>query len=152
MKLKVKMFNEIKSKIEIPTFLAKKLVQLIVDNGFKLSKEKVLVQGITFKENVSDIRNSKVAELVKELESFGLDVDVIDPLADPKEVEHEYGIQLVKEVKNQQYVAVILAVPHEEILNDESINYNWLVEPHGVLMDIKGVLQDKFANRTYWRM
>ena len=62
------------------------------------------MQGITFKENVSDIRNSKVAELIRELESFGLDVDTIDPLADPKEVSSEYGINLIDELKNQQYV------------------------------------------------
>tara|TARA_B100000900_G_scaffold415713_1_gene446817 strand:+ start:5187 stop:6476 length:1290 start_codon:yes stop_codon:yes gene_type:complete len=135
----------------IPTFLAKKLVQLIVENGFKLSGEKVLVQGITFKENVSDIRNSKVAELIRELESFGLDVDTIDPLADPKEVSSEYGITLIDELKNQQYVAVVLAVPHDEFF-DLGINYNWLIEPFGILMDIKGVLNDKPHNRTYWRM
>ena len=135
----------------IPAFLAKRLIQLLVKSDFGLKEAKVLVRGITFKENVSDIRNSKVADLVTELKSFGLSVDVVDPYADPHEVEEEYGITLCPKAQND-YVATIIAVAHDEYVAQSPESLCASVRRGGVFMDIKGIYDDAPEGYTYWRM
>ena len=100
----------------MPAFIAKKLVQLLIGKGKNPSECKVLIKGITFKENVADIRNSKVADLYDELKAYSVRVDVNDPYADPKEVKHEYGIEM-KEIPDLDYDAIIIAVAHLEFRN-----------------------------------
>ena len=136
----------------VPAFLAKRLIQLLLQNDVHLKDAPVLVLGITFKENVSDIRNSKVAELVKELESYTLQVDVVDPLADAHEVAEEYKIELQKEAEGP-YAAVILAVSHDEykMLTAEDLT-RLLPQPNGVLMDIKSLFNQVPEHITHWRM
>jgi UDP-N-acetyl-D-galactosamine dehydrogenase len=97
----------------MPEFIAKKLVQALIDQGKNPGECKVLVMGITFKENVSDIRNTKVVDLIRELEGYSLDVDVTDPYADAEEVKREYGIELRSELRTD-YDAVVIAVGHRE--------------------------------------
>ncbi|MCU0341639.1 MAG: nucleotide sugar dehydrogenase, partial [Spirosomaceae bacterium] len=97
----------------MPAFIAKRLVQLLIQKGKSPQNAKVLVMGMTFKENVSDIRNSKVADLVKELMSFSINVHLVDPHASPNEVAHEYGLTL-SDKASDNYDAVLLAVAHEE--------------------------------------
>jgi UDP-N-acetyl-D-glucosamine/UDP-N-acetyl-D-galactosamine dehydrogenase len=136
----------------IPAFLAKRLIQMLLQNDVHLKGAHVLVLGITFKENVSDIRNSKVAELVKELESYTLQVDVVDPLADAHEVAEEYKINLQKKVK-APYAAVILAVSHDEykMLTSEDLTH-LLPQPNGILMDIKSLFNQVPEHIIHWRM
>ena len=96
----------------VPAYLAKRLIQLLVKSDLRLKNARVLMRGITFKENVSDIRNSKVANLVRELESFGLYVETVDPHANPDEVQEEYGIQMSLEVSGFKHArAQLSAVP-----------------------------------------
>jgi UDP-N-acetyl-D-glucosamine/UDP-N-acetyl-D-galactosamine dehydrogenase len=99
-------------------FVANKLVKLLIAKNHVISKSKVLVLGITFKEDCPDIRNSKVIDIVKELQQFNIDVEVFDPHADKHEVREEYGIKLIDSIDNT-YDGIILAVSHEVFLGLE---------------------------------
>nr|WP_294995013.1 nucleotide sugar dehydrogenase [uncultured Sediminibacterium sp.] len=96
-------------------FVANKVVKLLIKKGHKINASKALILGITFKENCPDIRNSKVIDIYRELQQFGMQVDVFDPHADKNEVEDEYNVQLIREIASQ-YEAIILAVSHNEFL------------------------------------
>ena len=99
-------------------FVANKLVKLLIAKNHVISKSNVLVLGITFKEDCPDIRNSKVIDIIKELQQFNINVDVFDPHADQHEVEEEYGLTLIDKI-NKTYDGIILAVSHEEFLGLE---------------------------------
>jgi UDP-N-acetyl-D-galactosamine dehydrogenase len=136
----------------IPAFLAKRLAQMLLHNDIRLKGARVLVMGITFKENVSDIRNSKVADLIRELHDYLLEVDVVDPFADPKEVQHEYGLTLSTQPTGV-YDAVILAVSHQEYIELPIQHFENRIGEKGILMDIKGIRSDlSTLSGTYWRM
>lgn len=128
--------------------IATQLVKSMLKQGVDIINSKVLVMGITFKEDVSDIRNSKVADLVKEIESFGAKVDVVDPYADAEEVLHEYKINLKTKAEGQ-YNAVVVAVAHKEYLsmNEESIA-TFLAQA-GTLYDVKGIFHKKIKSINY---
>ena len=99
-------------------FVANKLIKLLIANNHMISKSKVLVLGITFKEDCPDIRNSKVIDIVRELQQFNIEVDVFDPHADRHEVFEEYGLKLIDVIKDS-YDGIILAVSHKEFLQLE---------------------------------
>lgn len=122
-------------------YVANRVVKLMSINGLPIHKSKILVMGITFKENCPDIRNSKVADVVRELESFGTIVDVYDPHADVSEVRHEYGIRLIKDLQNG-YDAILLAVSHEEF---RDVDFNKIKHNKTVMYDIKGFLHPSYV-------
>jgi UDP-N-acetyl-D-galactosamine dehydrogenase len=132
-------------------YVAQKTVQKLAKLGKSLADCRVLVMGITFKENVSDIRNSKVVDLVKSLESFSLQVDVVDPFAKAPELKKEYGLTLAPEPQNH-YDAVVLAVPHSPYNSMDEHAFKALLKPDGVVIDIKGVLNKKLKNTPYWSL
>jgi UDP-N-acetyl-D-galactosamine dehydrogenase len=117
-------------------FIANKVVKLMIKKGISVNNAKVLVMGITFKENCPDIRNSKVIDIISELFDFGIHVHIHDPLANKDEVQHEYGIGM-QEKPDHDYDAVIMAVAHKEF-NDLSIQQ--LCKPNAVIYDVKAVL------------
>ena len=131
-------------------YVAKNTVKKIIASGRNISKSKVLVMGATFKEDVSDIRNSKVADVVKELKSFGVKVDITDPHADSTELKHEYGFGLNKVSKG--YDAVIVAVNHKEYLALDEKYFLTIMSPKGVLTDVKGIYKGKVKKLTYWSL
>jgi UDP-N-acetyl-D-galactosamine dehydrogenase len=131
-------------------YVAKNCVKRIIASGKNISKSKVLVMGATFKEDVSDIRNSKVADIVKELLSYGVKVDVVDPHADSKELKHEYGFGLSKLGKS--YDGVIVAVSHYEYKNLNETFFKGLLGKKGVLVDLKGLYRGKIKNLNYWSL
>lgn len=131
--------------------IAKRTVQQLVKLGKDLNETKVLVMGATFKENVSDIRNSKVADMVHELKGFSLQVDVIDPHASNEEMQHEYGITLAKQLSGN-YDAIVLAVAHEEYLKLPATWFTRLAKQPALLVDIKGEMRDKVAGLAYWSL
>jgi UDP-N-acetyl-D-galactosamine dehydrogenase len=131
-------------------YVAKNLVKKISAAGKNIAKAKVLVMGATFKENVSDIRNSKVADIVKELRSYGVKVDVVDPHADSGELEHEYGFGLNK--IGSKYDGVIVAVNHKEYLSLDEKYFTKLMSKGGVLVDVKGLYRGKMKKLTYWSL
>ena len=132
-------------------YVAKKILQHIIQSGEQVKNAKVLVMGATFKENVSDIRNSKVADVVKELKSYSLSVDVVDPYADSNELEQEYGFGLNTTISNK-YLAVIITVPHNDykILNDKY--FAEITKDNAIIADLKGIFRNKIKQRKYWSL
>lgn len=132
-------------------YIAKKIVKKVLAQGKNILHARVLVMGITFKENVSDIRNSKVVDMVREFMDFGAVVDVVDPYASPLAVEQEYGIEL-KEQPGKDYDAIVVAVAHKDyILLDENYFIS-LSNEKAVLGDIKGLYRHKIENMAYWSL
>jgi UDP-N-acetyl-D-galactosamine dehydrogenase len=132
-------------------YVASKVVKKMVAAGVDIAKSRVLVMGATFKENVSDIRNSKVADVVRELKDFGVNVEVIDPHASSDELIHEYGFGLVEELTGK-YDAAILAVNHKDYMSLEEDYFFEILHPAGIVADIKGVLRGRFQKIKYWSL
>ena len=132
-------------------YVAKQTVKKIIAAGKNPAEARVLVMGATFKENVTDIRNSKVADVVRELKSFSCTVDVADPHADSDEVKHEYGYELVKEMKGP-YDAIIVAVNHSEYAAKDEAWFKGMLTPKGVLVDLKGIFRKKVKSVNYWSL
>lgn len=132
-------------------YVAKNTVKKILATGKDLSKAKVLVMGATFKENVTDIRNSRIADVVKELKSFFVTVDVSDPYADSHELKEEYGFELVKEPA-KDYDAVIIAVNHKPYLSLTEDYFSTILTKQGVIADVKGIYRNKIKKFTYWSL
>ena len=135
----------------MPAWIAKRLVQLLIQRNKNPSQAKVLVLGITFKENVADIRNSKVAALVRELQDFSVNVHVVDPHASPNEVAHEYKLTLVDKISDG-YDAVIVAVAHREFLDFDSEFFVSISKKDPILMDLKGIYGGVDERIAYWRL
>ncbi|MFD2542016.1 nucleotide sugar dehydrogenase [Lacinutrix gracilariae] len=121
------------------SYVAQETVKMMIKKGATIKGAKVLVLGITFKENCPDIRNSRVIDIIKELETYHVDVDVFDPWASSEEVKHEYGFDLLcsKTEISANYDAIILAVSHNEFL---SLDIDALKSPIGVIFDVKSLL------------
>ena len=134
----------------IPSFIAKRLVTTLIDSGKSPIECKVLVMGITFKEDVSDIRNSKVADLIGEITDFSVKVDVIDVHASKEEVFHEYKIDL-KEGVDDDYDAIVLAVGHKEYKEMSKSDFEKLSKSNIILFDIKGVVKH-LGIQNYWKL
>ncbi|HRH67788.1 MAG TPA: nucleotide sugar dehydrogenase [Bacteroidia bacterium] len=132
-------------------YVSKQTVKKIIAAGKDVSKSKVLVMGATFKENVEDIRNSKVADVVKELSSYGVTVEVTDPKADSAELNHEYGFELVN-VPGKDYDAVIIAVNHDEYKDLDEAWFRKILSKDGLIVDIKGVYKGKIKELAYWSL
>ena len=124
-------------------FVASKVIKLMINKGFTIMNSRILLLGITFKENCPDIRNSKVIDVYNELLSFGANVDVLDPLADPLEVRYEFNIDLIKEVDQVNYDAVIFAVSHSEFYLEK---YQNLVIKERIIFDLKNMLDSPFVD------
>ncbi len=132
-------------------YIAKQIVKLLLAEDKHLKESKVLVMGATFKENVSDIRNSKVIDLVKELLSYRVNVDVVDPYASKQEVKEEYDIDLAEKIESN-YDAVIVAVNHKEYLSLDESYFQSISSKNGILADIKGIYKNKIEGMTYWSL
>jgi UDP-N-acetyl-D-glucosamine/UDP-N-acetyl-D-galactosamine dehydrogenase len=132
-------------------YVAKKIIQHIIQNNGNIKTAKVLVMGATFKENVSDIRNSKVADVVKELQSFSLNVHVTDPHASSAELKHEYGFELTPQLSND-YDAIIVTVPHNDYRKLDDTYFNSITKSHAIIADLKGIYRNKISNRKYWSL
>lgn len=132
-------------------YIAKKTIQLLIKKNKNINQSKVLIMGATFKENVEDIRNSKVVDVIKELRSFSLTVDIIDPHASSEDFEHEYGISINQKTVGP-YDAIIMAVPHKEYTSLDPSYFSKLMDQDSVFIDIKGMYRNQFKNLTYWSL
>lgn len=132
-------------------YVAKQLVKKLISAGKNVLHSQVLIMGATFKEDVSDIRNSKVADVYNELKSYGISIDVVDPYASAEELMHEYGFGLVKE-PSDNYDAVIVAVSHEPYLDLDENYFQTILGPDGILVDVKGIYRKKIKRTTYWSL
>jgi UDP-N-acetyl-D-galactosamine dehydrogenase len=136
----------------MPEFIASKLVQLLIKKGKNPSECDVLVKGVTFKENVSDIRNSKVADLVKELQKFSVSVQLSDPFASPKEVLESYDLHL-DNIIDQRYDALIVAVAHDTYKSLVIADFKQLLTSDAIVFDLKGLFKpENFNGISYWRL
>lgn len=132
-------------------YVAKKVIQHIIKNSGDVKSSKVLIKGATFKEDVSDIRNSKVSDVVNALKEYYVNVDVEDPHADSEELKHEYGFGLVDK-EATDYDAVIIPVPHKQYKELDEHYYASITKPHAMVADLKGIYRNKITNRTYWSL
>lgn len=132
-------------------YVAKKVLQHIIQNGADVKAAKVLVMGATFKENVSDIRNSKVADVIKELKSFSLIVDVCDAHASSAELQHEYGFGLTENLA-KDYDVVIVAVPHNAYKELDDAWFASNTNSNAMVADLKGIFRGKITTRKYWSL
>lgn len=136
---------------EMAAYVAKKTVQSIIKAGTNVGQSKVLIMGCTFKENVSDIRNSKVADVVKELQAYNVNVHVTDTHADNDELQHEYGFGLQENISND-YDAVIVAVNHDAYCAYDESYFKSICKPNALLVDLKGILRNKITELKYWSL
>lgn len=125
-------------------FIASKVVKLMIAQGKTIKGAKVLILGITFKENCPDVRNTKVVDIFHELIQFGLEVEVLDPWADVAEVKHEYGIEITKKVDDSiNYDAIIVSVAHEEFIDFDFKRYK---DNQSVIFDAKAFVDRKLVH------
>jgi UDP-N-acetyl-D-galactosamine dehydrogenase len=132
-------------------YIAKQTVKKLLSNDLPLLRAKVLILGVTYKENVSDIRNSKVVDIVRELQSFRVAVDVVDPHADPHAVEEEYQIKMLPK-PGGKYHAVIVAVAHKDYVKMTENDFKELLDPKGLVVDLRGVFKDTIKELRYWSL
>ncbi len=132
-------------------YVGKQTVKKILAKGKSIIDSRILVMGATFKEDVSDIRNSKVIEGVKEIESYSCTVEIVDPHADSAAYQEEYGYAITKEITGT-YDAVIVAVNHKEYCNLDEAYFKSIMTDIGIFVDIKGIYQNKFNDLDYWSL
>lgn len=134
-------------------YIARKTVQTMIKQGKDVAKSRVLVMGATFKENVEDIRNSKVADVIQELKNFSVNVDIVDPHADSEELHHEYGFRLTpeSEIRND-YDGIVVAVSHQPYTQLDEAYFKSITNQPAVLVDIKGLFRDKIQDLAYWSL
>lgn len=133
-------------------YIGKQTVKKILAKGKHIQDAKVLVMGATFKEDVSDIRNSKVIDIINELKSFQVKVEIVDPHASSKEMMHEYGVGLVDHLTND-YDAIIVAVNHKEYKSMSEADFrNMMKDDKGVFVDVKGIFKGKIKELEYWSL
>ncbi|MCY7420122.1 MAG: nucleotide sugar dehydrogenase [Chitinophagaceae bacterium] len=130
-------------------YLSKKVLQHIIKNSENVKQAKILVMGATFKENVSDIRNSKVADVIRSLQSYHLNVVVTDPFADSHELQEEYGFGLI-DVIEDDYDAVIVTVPHTPYLQFNDAYFKSITKENALIADLKGIYNNQIKSRSYW--
>jgi len=132
-------------------YVGRQVVKSLISKNFKVNGTRILVMGTTFKENVSDIRNSKVADLINELKSFCINVEVVDPYASSEELQHEYGFGLIDKPQGK-YAAVIVAVNHTSFMDLKEADFEFFLDKDGIFVDIKGVFRGKINKFDYWSL
>lgn len=133
---------------DMARYVARKIITHVLQNA---STARVLVKGVTFKENVNDIRNSKIIGTVKELLAFNISVDIEDPFADPENVREEYGLGLIAKPIGE-YDAVIITVPHEPYLELGDDYFASITRKSAMIADLKGIYKNKISSRKYWSL
>ena len=134
-------------------YVGKQTVKRLLARDINPLEARVLVMGLTFKENVADIRNTKVIDVIRELESFNVKVDIVDPYASPEEVHEEYELTLKDKAEAGAYDAVIAAVNHQDYVNFEEADFRGLLKGgDGTIIDVKGVFRGKTGTLDYWSL
>ena len=125
-------------------YVASEVIKLMVQKDIKVKGSKILVLGITFKENCPDVRNTKAVDVINNLKSYGTDISIYDPWASPSEVAHEYQLRTTKELPNEKFDSIVLTVAHKEFLE---LGLRTMLTENGVLYDVKGILKCKVEGR-----
>ncbi|HCQ15426.1 MAG TPA: nucleotide sugar dehydrogenase, partial [Cryomorphaceae bacterium] len=125
-------------------YVATEVVKMMVKAEMRVKNSKVLMLGITFKENCPDIRNTRAIDIYNELQTYQMDVDVYDPWANPEEVKHEFGMDIIKTEELSKYDTIILAVAHREFLE---MNLEDLKKGEALIYDVKGILPKTVSDK-----
>ncbi|WP_378188011.1 nucleotide sugar dehydrogenase [Aquimarina sp. W85] len=125
-------------------YVASEIIKLMVRKDHKIKGSKVLVLGITFKENCPDVRNTKAVDVINQLQSFGTEVTIYDPWANPKEVMHEYGLKTTQELPQEKFDAVALTVAHDAY---KKLDLHSYLTTNGVIYDVKGCIKEAVDGR-----
>ena len=120
-------------------YVAEQVIKTMIKKDINVNGAEILMLGITFKENCPDVRNTKIVDVIKALEDFGVKVTTFDPWANPEEVHHEYSIWSTNEVPNAKFDAIVLGVAHKEFLD---MDFSFLRKENAILYDVKGVLKN----------
>ncbi len=121
-------------------YVASQVVKLMIKKGITVNKAKVLMLGITFKENCPDVRNTKIVDVIHALSDYGVEVSIYDPWANPAEVKHEYNLTMSNQLSDERFDAIILGVAHKEFL---SIDFGSLKKEQAIVYDVKGILSSQ---------
>jgi UDP-N-acetyl-D-glucosamine/UDP-N-acetyl-D-galactosamine dehydrogenase len=132
-------------------YISRQVIKKLIASGHSINGTKILVMGATFKENVTDIRNSKVADIVNELKSFSVNVEVYDPHASSDEVMHEYGYPIIPQI-GKDYTAVIVAVNHREFVSLDEAYFKTILAKDALFVDVKGIFRGKISAFQYWSL
>ena len=125
-------------------YVASQVVKLMIKKGITVKDSKLLILGITFKENCPDVRNTKIVDVVKALSDYGIQVTIFDPMANPAEVKHEYDLGTTTVLPVEKFDAIVLGVAHKAFLK---LNFSSLRKINSVLYDVKGIIGDKVDGR-----
>jgi len=125
-------------------YVASQVVKTMIKKGINVNGAEALMLGVTFKENCPDVRNTKIVDVIKALEDYGVKVTTFDPWANPAEVKHEYGIESVTEVPNSRYDAIVLGVAHKEFVE---LDFSSLKKEDAIVYDVKGIISQYSDNR-----
>lgn len=125
---------------QMGAYVANTVIKKMVQKGIDTSKSKILVLGLTFKENCPDLRNTKVVDILNEFKEYGIDVDICDPWANASDAKKEYGVQLVEQPATGQYDAVVLAVAHKQFIDIPFEQLKGFAKEKSVIYDVKGLL------------
>lgn len=120
-------------------YVASEVIKLMAKNNISINGAKILVLGITFKENCPDVRNTKAVDVINQLKSYGTQVTVLDPWASASAVKKEYQLDIIKNTPKDKYDAIVLTVAHNAFLK---MHLKTLIKPNGIIYDVKGVLKD----------
>ncbi|MUH36921.1 nucleotide sugar dehydrogenase, partial [Zobellia amurskyensis] len=125
-------------------YVASEVIKLMVQNDTKIKGAKILILGITFKENCPDVRNTKAVDVINNLKSYGTDLTIFDPWASKEEVKKELNLDMVSTLPEEKFDVVVLTVAHNEFLN---LNLRNSLKPDGLIYDVKSILKDKVDGR-----
>ncbi len=121
-------------------YVASEIIKLMVEKDIRIKDAKILNLGVTFKENCPDVRNTKAVDVINQLKSYGSNITIYDPWANPDEVKHEYGLNTINTLPNEKFDVIVLTVSHKEF---SDLNLNSLLNNNGLIYDVKGVLKNK---------
>lgn len=125
-------------------YVASEVVKMMLKNDIKVNGAKILMLGITFKENCPDIRNTKIVDVIKHLKEYGLDITIYDPWVNSEEVMHEYDLEATNSIPKGTFDTIILGVSHSEFLN---MNFDDLLNEKGLIYDVKGIIKENVSGR-----
>ncbi len=129
-------------------YIASQVVKLMLMKRIHVADAKILVLGLTFKENCPDLRNTRVTDIIDELSSYGASIEVYDPWADPQEAQQYYGVTTIEDLAENRYDAVVLAVAHQEFMQFTQEEVDRITRPHFVVYDVKNILAKGLADGT----
>ena len=127
-------------------YVASQLIKALLKKRIQVNGAKILIMGLTFKENCPDLRNTRIVDIIKELAEYNIEMDIFDPWVDPTEASHEYGLSVISQRPVEKYDGVIIAVAHQQFQSMSQEEYRALTKEESIIYDLKYVLSSDFAD------